>query len=285
MVEEQEDKFSQGANEKVGDYLRRIRKSRGLELEQLAKSIRLGLSVLQAIEENNWEFFPTEAYLRSYIGSICEKLSIDKIIVLKRLSSEINSHFGVAQINIIDEQDSEGSSSPSNISKIAIIIILVTVAILFFANKILNDFSEVDDISEEKPTLEAPSQDTEEPAEKDGDSISDTLSQSELAVPQANVAALPPIDLNKVDTLRFECSPAPKDDKCGIKIIDLNTTMGWFKNVSYRYINSKDTAQIVITVPWRTRLFVNGTRLEYGNFNTLSLHNGQIIKKSNKDLR
>jgi transcriptional regulator with XRE-family HTH domain len=280
MAEEQEDKFSPNAEEKVGDYLRRVRETRGLELEQLAKSIRLGLNVLQAIEENNWSFFPTEAYLRSYIGSICEKLSIDKIVVIERLSLEINSRFRVAQINIISEQDGENGSSSSSISKIAIIIIIVIIAILFFVNKTQKNSSK------EEPPVQAPRVIYEEPAEEDDESISDSLTLSEPDAMQANsTLSMSLSDPNKIDTLRFECTPAPQDDKCGIKLMEVNKAMNWFKNVSYLHVSRKDTARITVTVPWRTRLFVNGARVEYGNFNTLVLYGGQVVRKSNRDLR
>jgi cytoskeletal protein RodZ len=283
MVEGQENKLSQGTDEKVGSYLRRVREARGLELEQLAKFIRLGLNVLQAIEENNWSFFPTEAYLRSYIGSICEKLSIDKASVLKRLSVEINSQLGVAVLtNIFDEQNNENGLSSSGVSKIVIVVILAIFVILFFANKILSGY-------EEKPAPEAPFPVIKEVVPVEGDSVEsipDSLTQSEPAEQQVSVPApTPPENPNKIDTLRFECTPSPTDDKCGVKLAGINTAMGWFKNVSYRYINRKDSSQITVTVPERTRLFVNGDRVEYGRYNTLTFHKGQIVKKTNRDLR
>jgi cytoskeletal protein RodZ len=283
MVEEQESKLSQGADEKVGSYLRRVREARGLELEQLAKFIRLGLNVLQAIEENNWSFFPTEAYLRSYIGSICEKLSVDKTAVLKRLSVEINSQLGVViQTSIFEEQNSENGLSSSSISKIVIIVILAIFVILFFVNKVLDSY-------EAKPTPEAPPPAIEEtvPNEENSAENPDSLSlQVEPTEQQASTPATTlPENLNKIDTLRFECTPSPTDDKCGVKQAGVNTAMGWFKNVSYRYVTRKDSSQITITVPDRTRLFVNGIRLDYGRFNTLTFHKGQIVNKINRDLK
>jgi len=285
MVEEHESKLSQGADEKVGSYLRRVREARGLELEQLAKFIRLGLNVLQAIEENNWNFFPTEAYLRSYVGSICEKLSVDKVAVLKRLSAEINSQLGVViQTSVFEEQNSENGLSSGNISKIIIVVILAIFVILFFVNKVLDSY-------EAKPAPEAPPQVIEEAApngEDNAESAPDTSSlQVEPLEQEASLAATTtgPENLNKVDTLRFECTPSLTDDKCGVKQAGVNTAMGWFKNTSYRYITRKDSSQITITVPDRTRLFINGTRLDYGKFNTLIFHKGQIVNKINRELR
>lgn len=285
MVEEKESKLSQGTDEKVGSYLRRVRETRGLELEQLAKFIRLSINVLQAIEDNNWSFFPTEAYLRSYIGSICEKLSVDKVAVLKRLSVEINSQLGVViQTSVFEEQNSESGLSSSSISKIVIAVILVIIVVMFFINKVLDSY-------ESKPVPEAPpaAAVVEEALSKEeysAENIPDTVSlQVEPLEPEAGSATLPTDNLNKVDTLRFECTPAPTDDKCGVKQAGVNTAMGWFKNVSYRYVARKDSSQITITVPDRTRLFINGNRLDYGKFNTLVFHRGQIVSKINRDLK
>lgn len=284
MAEEQEIKLSQGADEKVGSYLRRVREARGLELEQLAKFIRLGLNVLQAIEENNWNFFPTEAYLRSYVGSICEKLSVDKVAVLKRLSVEINSQLGVViQTSVFEEQNSESGLSSSNTSKIIIVVILVIFMILFLVNKVLDGY-------EAKPVPEAPRPAIEEVVpdyEDSAESVPDTSSlQVEPLESESSLAAsMLPENLNRVDTLRFECTPSPTDDKCGVKQAGVNTAMGWFKNVSYRYIIRKDSSQITITVPDRTRLFINNTRLDYGKFNTLTFHRGQIVNKINRELK
>jgi len=283
MAEEKESKLSQGTDEKVGSYLRRVREARGLELEQLAKFIRLGLNVLQAIEENNWSFFPTEAYLRSYIGSICEKLSVDKVAVLKRLSVEINSQLGVViQTSVFEEQNSENGLSSSNISKIVIAVILAVIVILFFINKVLDSYEAKP--APEAPSVEAVMEEAISNEEYSAENIPDTTSLHVEPL-EPEVSATTPPDMNKTDTLRFECTPSPTDDKCGVKQAGVNTAMGWFKNVSYRYIARRDSSQITITVPDRTRLFINGARLDYGRFNTLIFYKGQIVDKINRDLK
>jgi len=285
MAEEKESKLSQGTDEKVGSYLRRVREARGLELEQLAKFIRLGLNVLQAIEENNWSFFPTEAYLRSYVGSICEKLSVDKAAVLKRLSVEINSQLGVViQTSLFEEQNSENGLSSSNISKIIIVAVLAIIVIMFFINKVLDSYESKP--APEASAEEAVAEETLSIEEYNAENIPDTTSlQVEPLEPEAGAATSLADNLNRVDTLRFECTPSPTDDKCGVKQAGVNTAMGWFKNVSYRYVTRKDSSQITITVPDRTRLFLNGARLDYGRFNTLVFYRGQVVSKINRDLK
>ena len=282
MAEEQKDDLNLGENERVGDYLHRIRKIRGLDLEHLAKSIRLGKNILEAIESNNWNYFPTEAYLRSYIVSLCDKLSLDKNVVLKKFSAEINSQFWIAQTNIMDESSHEKDSpdaSSSNVPKTAIIIILVIIALLFFASKILNDYSK----EEEESYMNLEELQKTEKIETLEENAPDSLSKSD-SVPFFKAAEAATV-IPGLDTLRFECVPHTADSTCGVRLKDLDTKIGYFKKVTSRFIKREDTVQVTITVPLRTKLFINNKRLDYGNYNILLFHNGQIINKISKELR
>ncbi len=284
MAEEQENNLDLGETERVGDYLHRIRKIRGLELDHLAKSIRLGKNILEAIESNNWSYFPTEAYLRSYIVSLCDKLSLDKNLVLKKFSAEINSQFWITQTNIMNESEQEKESpesSSSNVPKAAIIIILVIIVALFFASKMLGNYStEEDEFDMEEDTTKA------EESEGLEEYTPDTLIAKIIdTVPlPAKVAEIPAV-VPGLDTLRFECVPATTDSTCGLRLKDLDTKMNYFKKTTSRFIKREDTVQVTVTVPLRTKLFVNNTRLDYGSFNTLLFYNGKIINKINRELK
>jgi len=284
MAEEQENNLNLGENERVGDYLHRIRKIRGLELENLAKSIRLGKNILEAIESNNWNYFPTEAYLRSYIVSLCDKLSLDKNLVLKKFSEEINSQFWITQTNIMSESDQEKDSpeaSSSNVPKAAIIIILVLIAVLFFVSKMLNNYSKEEDDEFEMEEVQK-TEESETLEEYEPDSLSVKVNDS---VPLPKVAEVVPAVVPGLDTLRFECTPSSTDSTCGITVKGMDTKMSYFKKVTSRYINREDTMQVTITVPNRTKLFVNNAKLDYGTFNTLLFYNGKVVNKINRELR
>jgi len=289
MAEEHENDLNLGENERVGDYLHRIRKIRGLELENLAKSIRLGKNILEAIESNNWSYFPTEAYLRSYIVSLCDKLSLDKNVVLKQFSAEINSQFWITQTNIMSDSDPEKDSPDapsSNVPKAAIIIILVIIVILFFASKMLNNYStEEDDFDMEEETTKTEESDGLEENANAPDTSGVVVLDTVPLPTKAMVAEAVPAVVPGVDTLRFECTPSPTDSTCGVTIKDVDKKMGYFKKVTSKYINREDTSQVTITVPLRTKLFVNNTKQDYGNFNTLLFYNGKIVNKINRELR
>jgi cytoskeletal protein RodZ len=289
MAEEHENNLDLGENERVGDYLHRIRKIRGLDLDHLAKSIRLGKNILEAIESNNWSFFPTEAYLRSYIVSLCDKLSLDKSLVLKKFSAEINSQFWITQTNIMSDSEQEKDSpdsSSSNVPKAAIIIILVIIALLFFASRILNNYSK--DYENDEFGMEEIQKTEDESLEENApDSASISSLNKVDSVPSVPVAKVVEVTtvVSGSDTLRFECTPSATDSTCGATVKGLDTKMSYFKKMTNRYINREDTVQVTVTVPLRTKLFVNNTKLDYGNFNTLLFYNGKVVNKINRELR
>jgi len=289
MAEEQENDLNLGENERVGDYLHRIRKIRGLELENLAKSIRLGKNILEAIEANNWSYFPTEAYLRSYIVSLCDKLSLDKNLVLKKFSAEINSQFWITQTNIMSEseqeKDSPEAATSSNVPKAAIIIILAIIAILFFASKMLNNYSTEEDYDFDEGTQKTEDFEILEENANAPDSSGVAVIDTVPLPTKAMVAEAVPAVVPGVDTLRFECTPSATDSTCGVTVKGVDTKMGYFKKMTNKYINREDTMQVTITVPNRTKLFVNNSKLDYGSFNTLLFYNGKIVNKINRELR
>jgi len=290
---EDENNLNLGEGERVGDYLHRIRKIRGLELENLAKSIRLGKNILEAIESNNWSYFPTEAYLRSYIVSLCDKLSLDKTVVLKQFSAEINSQFWITQTNIMSDSEQEKDSpesSSSNVPKAAIIIIFVIIIALFFVSKMLNNYSTEEDefeVEEDQKTEESESLGENASAPDTSNVVViDTVPLPKAAtVAAAAVVAEVPVVVPGSDTLRFECTPSATDSTCGVTIKGVDTKMGYFKKMTSKYIKREDTMQVTITVPHRTKLFINNTKLDYGSFNTLLFYNGKIVNKINRELR
>ena len=273
-AKEQEEELNIGVSEKVGDYLRRVREARGVELEHLAKAIRLNKNILESIEANRWNDFPTEAYLRSYMISMCEKLFVDKNAVIQRFSNDINSRFAVSQSNLMTNPSQEEDSSRSNVPKIVIIAILAIALLLFLSKQIL-DSSGNEPAKKPAPPVVAPvSIENEEGA-------SATIQEEKEAV----VPEVQAVNTNAMDTLRFECIPSSTDNTCGVSLRSVDSKMYYFTKLSTRYIKQRDTSHITVTVPERTRLFLNGSRLEYGKYNTLLFHQGKIVGKSNRELR
>ena len=82
-------------NERLGDFLTRVRESQGLSIEDLSERTKISLKMLRFIEASDWKSLPVEAYVRSYLNSISVKLGLDPRAVLKVYSDEVGSNFAV----------------------------------------------------------------------------------------------------------------------------------------------------------------------------------------------
>ena len=123
-------------NERLGDFLVRVRESQGLSIEDLAERTKISLKMLRFIEASDWKSLPVEAYVRSYLNSISVKLGLDPKAVLKIYSDEVGSNFAlrdsepIQHIAPITEEESKPRSK-------AVPIAIVIIAILLWSGSIL----------------------------------------------------------------------------------------------------------------------------------------------------
>jgi cytoskeleton protein RodZ len=59
-----------------GEQLRMARKVRGLNLTEVAASLRLRVDTVQAMEEGNWDLLPGKAFVLGYLRSYCKLLDL-----------------------------------------------------------------------------------------------------------------------------------------------------------------------------------------------------------------
>jgi cytoskeletal protein RodZ len=260
-----------------------MREAHKIELKQMAKSIRLNEEILCAIEENRWSYFRIDAYLRSYMVAICEKMSLDKSEVLRRLAFEKNSLSSM--VATPDKPPEQGSSSSEGGGgsgpQVKIAIALIIVAALFFVARVLNNESN------SAHSAKANSKSSEE-LDVFAEDAASNAEQDSLAVADPTAVAKNEeikMDSSAIDTLRFECTPVETDSTCGISLKGLDVKVRYFKKMERRYITRVDTSQITITVPMRTKLFFNNERLDYEKLNTILFYNGGIVNKYNRELK
>ena len=74
--------------EKLGQFIARVRESRRMTVEELADAIKLGVKYIKAIEADDWKVFPVAAYVRGYLRSISNKLNLDADEVLRAYGVE-----------------------------------------------------------------------------------------------------------------------------------------------------------------------------------------------------
>ena len=84
MTEEQEKE----AVESLGEYLQRLRKEKNLSFEEVLRETRIPPKSLQAMEENDYESLPADAFARGFYMLLARCLDLDSAAVLERYDSE-----------------------------------------------------------------------------------------------------------------------------------------------------------------------------------------------------
>ena len=133
---------NENKKDSLGAYLKQVRESRQISLEDLAKSICIQSSVIEQIENDEWDKFPVEAYLRSYLNSIAVKLSLNKKEILERFAKESGSTYTdefTQQTNpdllVVKNEEKKSKVLPIIIAIILIIILGVLFYIINLGNK------------------------------------------------------------------------------------------------------------------------------------------------------
>ena len=78
-------------NERLGDFLARVRESQGLSIEDLSERTKISLKMLHFIEASDWKSLPVDAYVRSYLNSVSSKLGLDTKAVLNMYAEEVGA--------------------------------------------------------------------------------------------------------------------------------------------------------------------------------------------------
>jgi cytoskeleton protein RodZ len=76
------------ATERVGELLRKARESRQISIETVAHKLRLSQRYIEALEANEYDAIPADAYVRVYLQSLCRFLSLNTEDILNRFFQE-----------------------------------------------------------------------------------------------------------------------------------------------------------------------------------------------------
>ncbi|MBE9528672.1 MAG: helix-turn-helix domain-containing protein, partial [Proteobacteria bacterium] len=126
--------------ESPGEYLKREREHRGVELKAVFEATRIPLKLLEAIESDNLEAqHPT--FIKGFIRSYCKHLGLDENDAVLRYEIFIKEHPGGLDILLSEESDepgyapetsaeTEGSNAKRNI---ALLVGLGVVVIILFS--------------------------------------------------------------------------------------------------------------------------------------------------------
>ena len=119
-------------NERLGEYLVRIRESQGLSVEDLSERTKIPTRILLNIEASNWKAFPVEAYVRSYLNSISGKLGLDIKVVLKAYAAEAGSSYAEHDAEPLMQNIAPMTEDEKKPRSKAVPIAILFIAVLFF---------------------------------------------------------------------------------------------------------------------------------------------------------
>lgn len=72
----------------VGEQLRAVREGKGLELEALARALRIPVKTLRALEEGDFSVLPPDVYVRGFLKQYAEALGLNPVPLLRELAVE-----------------------------------------------------------------------------------------------------------------------------------------------------------------------------------------------------
>ena len=172
-------------DEKLGQFIARVRESRRMTVEELADAIKLGVQYIKAIEADDWKVFPVAAYVRGYLRSISNKLNLDADEVLRAYSIECG---GTAE-PVFEKPSSEIKLSPlkeGEIKKksyaVPVVILLLVLAFL-----VASHFLDLESIALKQTQDSQPAEKT--PAAQEESVGSQEIPDGAEAVPVDSLAA------------------------------------------------------------------------------------------------
>ncbi len=172
-------------DEKLGQFIARVRESRKMTVEELADAIKLGVQYIKAIEADDWKVFPVAAYVRGYLRSISNKLNLDADEVLRAYSIECG---GTAE-PVFEKSSSEIKLSPlkeGEIKKksyaVPVVILLLVLAFL-----VASHFLDLESIALKQTQDSQPAEKT--PAAQEESVGSQEIPDGAEAVPVDSLAA------------------------------------------------------------------------------------------------
>ena len=85
--------------ESLGTYLKKVRKEKGVSLEQIASRTKINPFYLKALEDDNLAGVPNQVFARGFLRSYLRTLSIDEKEVLNRYDGFISECFQTSKKN------------------------------------------------------------------------------------------------------------------------------------------------------------------------------------------
>ena len=119
----------------IGARLRRARDQRGLSLHDAAARTKLSISVLQAIERNDFDSLPQGIYRKGYLRSLASEVGLDP----QEMAADYDKQYGPRSTiadpstKMVSAQPAVSDLTPSPPSSIVSIVVTIALAMGWFA--------------------------------------------------------------------------------------------------------------------------------------------------------
>ncbi|MCA9473497.1 MAG: DUF4115 domain-containing protein [Nitrospirales bacterium] len=123
--------------ESIGPYLKKIRETQGLSLDQVASLTRIQPKFLQALEDEDFEALPEQVFARGFVRTYAKSLNISEEDALRRFSESSHEfyHRGQQAQQQIQLQIQEEQRGKLNRNVVIIVTIIIIVALGFLLPK------------------------------------------------------------------------------------------------------------------------------------------------------
>ena len=303
-------------NERLGDFLTRVRESQGLSIEDLSERTKISVKMLHFIEASDWKSLPVEAYVRSYLNSVSTKLGLDPKAILKIYSEEVGSSFVVREADSIKNIAPMTEDEKKPRSKAVPIAIVIILALFIVALHFVTKGDSASDSSANPPAVVATedssevNQDMPEGAEAvPVDSIKDeknemvTQAEVDKAVKKAeNLPASATIFISSTSKKDTVTGPVSDNGRTRIELVGSGEMRSWVgikrdedddefvKEANIATVDNKlvytasGTLYIVIGEPRAiSKMYLNGVETpvpvpKFGRVARFSVFDGRVLK-------
>lgn len=130
----------------VGGTLRKQRISMNVSVDKIAKDLRISKAYIEAIESDNFEVIPAAPYVRVYVKTIAEYLSLNPEKLLKQISNGSDKEFPCVEKETASEKNAPEKKGGGRAILVIILLVLLGLA-AYFVNTQDYDWSGFGDYS------------------------------------------------------------------------------------------------------------------------------------------
>jgi cytoskeleton protein RodZ len=120
----------------LGTYLRHKREERGIELKSISQKTKINLSLLEALEGNQFEKLPNKAYVMGFVKSYTKMIGIENNEAIRLLDMNYGKNRGVDGEDLVLQQH---SSMESFKSKFPLLTLMLAIFLLILVVKMASN--------------------------------------------------------------------------------------------------------------------------------------------------